>query len=1287
MLRRMTLVLALLASSTTYSAPDLFIGTQGLGHVSPAAAWPFGMVQAGPDTSPRADRYVGDWKHTCGYQHDDPYLCRFSQCRFYGIGCGTGGLLGLLPGTAPFATNDAVNAVRMIKSGETARPGYYAVRIESGVFCEMSALAHTAAYRFSFPEEATARLLVDADWGIFGFESDDADDQASFGRKVYDGAIRLTTHDTAFAHLRQLQWNDIECWAKIVFSHPVKSKRRLNAPAIGQGEIWEYDFGAVPGGVLEVRLGLSTRSVLGAERNLAAEMPVFDFDGVRTKAAAEWARRLSVVTLDPSTPEPTKTIFESAFYRTMIHPSDLGDVGEHAYSNLSLWDIFRACSPLQTITAPDVTAGTMRSMVEIYEKQGYLPILHAFGGENHCMVGHHAVPIIVDAYLKGIGGFDAGRAYEAVKDSLTRMHVKGGEGTWGLLKEDWDLLDRYGYYPFDLLSEEGRDTYHGRKVRGESVSRLLECAYDDACAARFAAALGRKDDAAFFVKRAQNWRNVYDASVGFMRGKDSKGRWREPFDPKSCGAGPWAENDFTEGNAWQYTWHVMHDIPGLVAAMGGKTAFGAKLQSLFGQTDEVYGTSFTHDVSGLIGQYAHGNEPSHHVAYLFRFSDRPEKTDEYVNRICRELYRATPDGCCGNDDSGQMAAWYVFSALGFYPVDACGGEYVIGCPQVPLAQVKAGGEGRTFKILAKGFSNENKSVKSVALNGKPIADWKIRHADIMKGGVLEFEMGAREVVIRPDGDRDMTKEIVEAVRTANAAGGGTVRLEKGVYHLFAASAEKMSFHISNHDQPNVRPVFLPFVGVRNVTVESEGAHLVIHGMGTALLLQGTEGFTLRGVTISWAKPYFARGTVAGFENGRTCLCFPARDEVVVRDGKLVLLGEDWEHRLIGGNVYDGKTHEILEGTADVMLDGANETCADGSVLVGRNLLAVGAKVGDVYVLRSWSRPHPAICLDRARDTVFEDVVYRDGFGMGIVAQLSENFRMSGGGCFPASADDYCSNTFDATHFSNCRGQVTVENCRFEGMHDDALNVHSTCLGVIAKTGADAIRCRYMHEQAVGFGVFSAGDTVRFIRGRTLENGWMCRVKSVRTIDEREVELTLEDVVPEGYGVGDAVENADWQCAVVFRNNVIRNNRARGVLFTTPKKIVCEGNFFDHVSGSAILLAGDAQGWYESGACWDVMIRRNRFRNCLTSSYQYCDALVSIHPEVKDLSGQRQRYHRNVTIEDNDIETFDIPLLYVLSAENLVWKNNRVTFNSDYAGWKRKRFETRDCENVRIDGFD
>lgn len=550
-------------------------------------------------------------------------------------------------------------------------------------------------------------------------------------------------------------------------------------------------------------------------------------------------------------------------------------------------------------------------------------------------------------------------------------------------------------------------------------------------------------------------------------------------------------------------------------------------------------------------------------------------------------------------------------------------------------------------------------------------------------------MGDETVVrLAPDGAADRTAHIRDAVRAVSRAGGGVVCLTPGDYHLYARSAERLRFPVSNHDQPDERPVFLPFVGVTNVTVEATGgARLVLHGMGTAILLRGTKDIAFRGLTVEWEKPFFAQAEVVGFADGRTRVRFSPRDTVVFRDGQLVLCGEDWTDTLRYGTVFDRVTHEIVERTADVDFGGRAFRADGGDFFVDVDLSkkGAGAKVGDVYVMRSGYRPHPIVCLDRATDTLFENFVFRGGFGMGILAQLSENVTLRGGGCYPRDRTEYCPGVIDATHFSNCRGAVTVEGCRFEGMMDDALNVHSTSLGIVGRPSADRIRCRYMHPQAVGFGVFAPGDAIRFIAGRTLENGFVGRVKAVETHDAREITLTLDGPIPSEYGVGDAVENADYQCAVVFRNNTVANNRARGVLFTTPKRIVCEGNFFDRVSGSAILLAGDAQGWYESGACEDLVIRRNRFRDCLTSVFQYCDALVSIHPEVKDLNAQRRRYHRNVVVEDNEIETFGVPLLYALSAANVTWRQNRVTRHDRYRGWGQPAFQTIGCENVVVDG--
>lgn len=349
------------------------------------------------------------------------------------------------------------------------------------------------------------------------------------------------------------------------FSAPVVSKRQILSADGRRGEIWELAFGELADGELDVRIGLSGTSAESAAANLAAKMPKFDYEDCRARSAAGWSEMLSRIEIGDDTPEETAASFRSALYRTMIQPNDLGDVrGKPFYSTLSLWDTFRAAHPLYTIVVPERVDGMVDSMLRQYDEQGYLPVWALGGSENHCMIGKHAVPVIADAYLKGFRGFDAEKAWRAVKDSLTQSHRAVNDGTWGLMKEDWDVLEKYGYYPFDKLS--GSYGRRGR-VRGESVSRTLEVAYDDVCAARFAAALGKADDARHFAARAGNWKNVFDPKTGFMRGKDSKGKWREPFDPWALGGGPWNDNDFCEGNSWQYTWHVMQDTEGLVFDM------------------------------------------------------------------------------------------------------------------------------------------------------------------------------------------------------------------------------------------------------------------------------------------------------------------------------------------------------------------------------------------------------------------------------------------------------------------------------------------------------------------------------------------------------------------------------------------------------------------------------------------------------------------------------------------------------------------------------------------------
>jgi predicted alpha-1,2-mannosidase len=352
------------------------------------------------------------------------------------------------------------------------------------------------------------------------------------------------------------------------------------------------------------------------------------------------------------------------------------------------------------------------------ETYGILPVWALWGKETYCMIGNHGIPAVAEACMKDIPGIDQERAYKAVKQSLTGYNRK----------YDWAIYDRYGYFPFDLVKEE-------------SVSRTLECGFDDYCAAQLARKLHKMEDYEFFMKRSAYYKNLFDPESKLVRGKDLQGQWRAPFDPFALSHAGTAGGDYTEGNAWQYTWHVLHDVAGLVDLMGGKEHFAAKLDSLFLLNNQSESDGFTGDVTGLIGQYAQGNEPSHHVIYLYSMIERNDRTAELIREVFDKFYHPKPDGLCGNDDCGQMSAWYIFSAMGFYPVNPVSGEYITGAPQLPEATIHLSA-GKTFTIEARNLSTVNKYVQSVTLNGKPLENFIVKHSDILKGGKLVYEMTA-----------------------------------------------------------------------------------------------------------------------------------------------------------------------------------------------------------------------------------------------------------------------------------------------------------------------------------------------------------------------------------------------------------------------------------------------------------------------------------------------------------------------------------------------------------------
>lgn len=552
-----------------------------------------------------------------------------------------------------------------------------------------------------------------------------------------------------------------------------------------------------------------------------------------------------------------------------------------------------------------------------------------------------------------------------------------------------------------------------------------------------------------------------------------------------------------------------------------------------------------------------------------------------------------------------------------------------------------------------------------------------------------FILYGKEFGLKPNDRSDQSAAVRKALDAARSAPGSTLVLEKGTYHFWHTGALNKHFHISNHDQPIWQPVSIPLVDLRDTTIDGNGSLFLFHGDVQPILIQDSDNITLKGIAIDYEIPHHSQGVITkvdgtGYEMTVDQNQFPHR----IDKGWFMFKGEGWERPdRDDGIVFDGKTREIVAGTSDYGYRGKITTIADGHYRVEKNIKKSGIKAGDVITMRhGWRRPHPAVVLYRAKDTLLENIIIHSSDGMGLLAQRSENIHLKGGGVFPRKGTGrYFSSGADATHFSNCKGTITTENCRYEGMMDDAINVHATCLRIEEKVNDHTIRCRYVHGQAYGFETVMPGESIRFIQAKWLTPRNPSKVKSVHWIDNKNILVTLEKTIPADLGKGDAIENADWHAGVHFKNNTVRNNRARGSLFTTPQPIVVENNIFSTIAGSAILLAGDANGWYESGACHDVLIRNNVFKNNLTSRFQFTNAIISIFPEIPDLKGQKEYYHRNVSIVDNTFETFDVPLIFAISTKGLAFYNNKVTYNDAYPAWGKPPFILRRCMDVKVTG--
>lgn len=679
-----------------------FVGTAEYGHTSPAACSPFGMIQAGPESGNFT------WPYCAGYQYADTVINGFTQNRLNGTGCKDLSDILMMPFTGNMNRDNYKAGIN--KKEEKASPGYYEVRlVDFDVKVALTATEHVAVHKYDYLENTDKNLLID-------FQSTLVNSQEEFYTHILKHEINFEDDHTISGFIKSKAWVEREFYYVIEFDKPVSEYIKLPArDAREKASRYVLKFSKAGGNELIVKIALSNKSIEGAKHSIEAETAGQSFNDIRKKAEKNWKNLLQRVRIKGTVTQ--KNIFYTSLYHLFIQPNNIADADEKpVYSTFSLWDTYRAAHPLYTILSPEYVNDFINSMLIHFKKFNNLPIISLWGDETYCMIGNHSVPVIVDAYLKGFTGFDAQEAYKAIKQSLTADNQK----------PDWNIYDKYGYFPYDLVPDE-------------NVSRTLESAYDNYCASVMAKKLGYDEDYEFFKKRSDFYKNLFDGESKLMRGKDKNGRWRTPFNKFVLSHEGTAGGDYTEGNAWQYTWHVQHDVDGLISLMGSPEYFTAKLDSLFSINRTKEGSGFTLDVTGLIGQYAHGNEPCHHVPYLYALAGKPQKTQEKISQIVKTKYFDKVDGLCGNDDCGQMSAWYIFASMGFYPVNPCGGEYVLGAPQIEECSIQLP-EGKTFTVVSTNYGTDNIYVRDIYLNGEKYEKTSISHEDIMKGGKLEFVM-------------------------------------------------------------------------------------------------------------------------------------------------------------------------------------------------------------------------------------------------------------------------------------------------------------------------------------------------------------------------------------------------------------------------------------------------------------------------------------------------------------------------------------------------------------------
>lgn len=702
---------------------DPYIGTGDHGHVFVGANVPFGLVQLGPTN------ITEGWDWTSGYHYSDSTIWGFSHMHLSGTGIGDLCDIAFMPvvGKPTLGKGDIKDPNSGMyslfnRATEKVKAGYYAVHLDRyGIDVELTATKRVGFHKYTFPESEEAKVVIDLKSHI------------NWDKPVETYLVQ-ENDSTVSGYRYSKGWaNDQRVFFTASFSKPMKQFITSQGGDVkegtelkAEGVIGEALFETKDKEDIYIKVALSPVSIENAKLNMEAELPGWDFEQTIVNADNAWNEELNKIQITTADNVVNRT-FYTALYHTMIAPSEFSDVngdyrGSDAqmhknasfknYTTFSLWDTYRAAHPLMTIIHPEKMNDIVNTMLTIYQQQGKLPVWHLMGCETDCMVGNPGISVVADAILKGYDGFDMELAYEAMRNSAM------------LTERDLDLYDKYGFIPLDKETEP------------EGLSKSLEYAIADWSLAQVAKKMNKTDDYEYFLKRSKTYEHYFDSSTGFIRGKKTTGEWRTPFNPF---ASTHRENDYTEGNAWQYTWLVPHDIQGLLNLFGSTEALTQKLDSLF-IVEGHLGDNASPDISGLIGQYAHGNEPSHHVLYMYPYVGQPWKTADKVRQVLSELYHDQPAGISGNEDVGQMSAWYILSALGFYQVEPAGGKYIFGSPIVDEATVKVK-DGKNFKIVARNNSAENKYIQDVTLNGKPYDKYYIDFKDIEAGGILEFTMG------------------------------------------------------------------------------------------------------------------------------------------------------------------------------------------------------------------------------------------------------------------------------------------------------------------------------------------------------------------------------------------------------------------------------------------------------------------------------------------------------------------------------------------------------------------